>query len=198
MPPTKAKTPGSRLHSQILDAALQLYSSRGYFNTSIHDIQRASGVSMGTIYNYFAGKEAIARALYDELLDRMEVMVNEAITTKESTHDQARCIVASLFELTESEPETVRYILNARHREFLINEPGICSSRPFTKMRDLILSGIERGEVRELDPWVAAAMAFGPALRVISLRLDGMIPTPIPTMLDALWETTWSALKVPS
>ncbi|MCB0253935.1 MAG: TetR/AcrR family transcriptional regulator [Anaerolineae bacterium] len=196
MRPNNSKTSTSPLRAQILDAALHLYSSKGYFNTSIHDVQQGADVSMGTIYNYFAGKEAIARALYDELLQRMDVVVDQAIANSEDAYGQARSIVASLFSLTETEPETVRYILNARHHEFLLNEPGICSSRPFAKMRDIILLGVERGEVRRLDPWVAASMAFGPALRMISLRLDGMIPTPLPEMMDALWETTWLALRI--
>ena len=197
MPPNKPKTSTSPLRAQILDASLHLFSGKGYFNTSIHDIQQTADVSMGTIYNHFAGKEAIARALYDDLLLRMDAMVDDAVSTNPDSYSQARHIVASLFSLTEAEPETVSFILNARHREFLFDEPGICSSRPFAKMRDIILSGIERGEVRQLDPWVAASMAFGPALRMISLRLDGMIPTPLPEVLDALWEASWSALKNP-
>ena len=185
----------SPLRAKILDAALHLYTSKGYFNTSIHHIQGAAAVSMGSIYNYFAGKEAIAQALYDDLLGEMETMVDDVARTAEGAHDQARAVVAAMFALTESDPEKVGYILNARHREFLVDEPDICSSQPFVKMRDIIIRGMQRGEVREMDSWVAASLAYGPALRMISLRLDGVVLKPLPGALDDLWEATWQALR---
>lgn len=191
---TKKNRP-TPLRTQILEAALRLFSGKGYFNTSIQDIQREADVSMGSIYNYFAGKEAIARALYDDLLSQMEVLVDQTTLRHDTAFAQGRAIVGALFELTESQPDTVSYILNARHREFLVNEPGICQSRPFEKMRDIILSGIERNEVRQLDPWLAASLAFGPALRMISLRLDGLVPTKLPEHTEELWNMTWSGLK---
>ena len=197
MPPSNTNNQRtSPLRAKVLDTALQQFSSKGFFNTSIHDIQREADVSMGSIYNHFAGKEAIARALYDDLLAEMGRLVDKAVAEHDATEDQGRAVVAALFDLTESHPDKLSFILNARHREFLVNEPGICQSRPFEKMRDIILSGIDRGEVRKIDPWLAASLAFGPALRMISLRLDGMIPTHLPELLDELWTLTWNGMKV--
>ncbi len=51
------------IRDDILAAALRLYTRDGYFNTSIHDIQREAGVSIGSIYNNFGGMEAVAKAL---------------------------------------------------------------------------------------------------------------------------------------
>lgn len=197
MPPVRSNTKRNRLlRDQILNAALRLFSGKGYFNTSIQDIQREADVSMGSIYNYFSGKESIARALYDNLLAQMDELVDEVKANNASAHDQGKGIVAAMFELTESQPEVVAYILNARHREFLVDEPGICSSSPFEKMRDIVLQGMQRGEVRQMDPWLAASLAFGPALRMISLRLDGMVPTALPEHTEDVWAQTWICLKL--
>jgi hypothetical protein len=86
------------------------------------------------------------------------------------------------------------FILNARHQEFLGDRPHICSSRPFTRMRDIVIDGMEDGEVRRLDPWVVASLAFGPALRLIALRLDGLLDQAPGEQLDALWEATWESI----
>jgi AcrR family transcriptional regulator len=179
---------------RILNSALHLFSTQGYFNTSIHDIQRASGVSIGSVYNHFDGKGSIAQSLYDHLLQRMERLVDGIVAQNGGAHARGRAMIAALFELTEREPETMGYILGARHREFLADRPHICSSRPFVKMRDIVIDGMERGEVRQLDPWVAASIAFGPALRLIALRLDGLIEQPPGEQLDALWEATWASI----
>ena len=42
-----------------------------------------------------------------------------------------------------------------------------------------------------MDPWVAAACTFGPALRMIQLPLDGMIATPLPDYVAELWSHSW-------
>lgn len=197
MPRTKTNRNGS-IREQVLNTSLHLFSNDGYFNTSIHDIQRASDVSMGSIYNHFAGKEAIAKALYDELLDQMEAVVDQATQEYQSAYDQGKAMVKAMFDMAESEPEKIGFILNARHREFLTNEPAICSSQPFVKLRDIVIKGMQRGEIRDMEPWLAASMVFGPAIRMIVLRLDGMIEKPLPESLEELWELTWGGVKTPA
>lgn len=188
------KSPASPVRAQVLAAALRLYSGKGYFKTSIQDIQQAANVSMGSIYNHFSGKEAIARFLYDDLLEQMEALVDAATTQHRSAHDRGHAVVDAMFRLAESDPEMIGFILNARHREFLVDEPGICSSRPFRKMRDIVVDGMDAGEIRPMDPWIASSLAFGPALRMISLRLDGMIERPLTDSAQQVWAATWDAL----
>jgi len=45
--------------SQIVDAAVELFSKQGYFRTTIQQITRKAGVSTGLIYQYFGDKEDI-------------------------------------------------------------------------------------------------------------------------------------------
>lgn len=47
----------------ILQAALQCFVARGFHQTSMRDIAQAAGVSLGNLYNYFPGKEAIILAV---------------------------------------------------------------------------------------------------------------------------------------
>jgi TetR/AcrR family transcriptional regulator, repressor of fatR-cypB operon len=191
-------TRSGNISEEILGTALRLFCEYGYFNTSIHDIQRASGVSMGSIYNYFGGKGSIAKALYNKLLEQMEAAVDRAVGQHVTAHDRARAMVETLFELTESDPDTVGFILNARHHEFLPDEPAICSSQAFVKLRDIVVCGMRNGEIRSLDPWVASSLVFGPALRMVVLRLDGLIEQPLPGQLEPLWDLTWQSVRQPA
>lgn len=49
----------------ILDAALKLFSHKGYGATSVRDISEEAGLSKGNVYHHFPDKEAIFRALLD-------------------------------------------------------------------------------------------------------------------------------------
>ena len=54
----------------ILAAAFSRFTHYGYRRTVIDDIAREAGISKGTVYLYFESKEAIFRALVQQVLDR--------------------------------------------------------------------------------------------------------------------------------
>ncbi len=177
-----------------LDSALGLFTGKGYFNTSMQDIRREARVSIGSIYHHFKSKEALAKALYQDLLNRMEQMMAGIMERHQSTHDRARAVIAALFDMVETSPQAVQFILYAKHREFLPCEKPVCASRPFEMMRDMVSQGIERGEISDLDPVVATASLFGGAIRLIHLRLDGAVQGPLDRFLDQIWECAWTSV----
>lgn len=59
------KTPEKR--QAILDAALDEFESKGFAASLVENIARRAGVSKGTIYGYFASKDALLVALADEM-----------------------------------------------------------------------------------------------------------------------------------
>jgi AcrR family transcriptional regulator len=60
-----------RSRSQILEAALKLFSHRGYGATSVRDIAEGAGLSKGNVYHHFPDKEMIFRALLDQYFAAM-------------------------------------------------------------------------------------------------------------------------------
>ena len=181
---------------QVLGAALSLFTEQGYFNTSIPDIVKASSVSTGSIYHYFRDKEGIARSLYETLVERMESSFSEIEAAHATAHDRCRAAIALLFELTEQEAAGMRFMLFSRHKEFIPDQKPVCSSRPFVQMREMVAAGMEAGEVRTMTPIVAASAVFGGALRLIQLRLDGILDAPLPAYLDEIWQCAWRSVAV--
>ncbi|WP_332772273.1 TetR/AcrR family transcriptional regulator [Phenylobacterium sp.] len=51
--------------ARILEAALELFAEHGYAGTSVRRLARAVGLRESSLYNHFAGKEAIYHALID-------------------------------------------------------------------------------------------------------------------------------------
>src|SRR5476651_832739 len=62
----KQEVRSERSRTQILDAALRLFSSRGYRATNMRDIAEAAGVSTGNVYHQFPDKETIFKTLLDD------------------------------------------------------------------------------------------------------------------------------------
>lgn len=52
--------------ARILEHALALFSRHGYERTSVKMIAESAGVAQGLLYNYFEGKDALLRAIFEE------------------------------------------------------------------------------------------------------------------------------------
>jgi len=59
-------TKGTKTRQQIIKKTLQLFSVKGYFNTSISDILEATHLTKGGLYGHFRSKEDIWYAVYEE------------------------------------------------------------------------------------------------------------------------------------
>lgn len=57
---------GKKTRQKIIDRSLQLFSVKGYFNTSVSDILEATDLTKGGLYGHFRSKEDIWYAVYDE------------------------------------------------------------------------------------------------------------------------------------
>ncbi|MEJ2620520.1 MAG: TetR/AcrR family transcriptional regulator [Candidatus Thiodiazotropha sp.] len=190
----KAASENLPVYDRILSTALDLFVERGYHNVSIHDIQKLANVSIGSIYNHFGGKEGVAKALYYHLIQEMEELVADVIEEKLCFRDSCNRIISLLFEYTESKRNIIAYVLHAKHHEFLPDEPPICSATPFKTMRNIVQMGMESGEIRKGNPWVVASGVFGGAIRLIHLRLDGVLDYPLPDLYEELIDSMWQGM----
>jgi AcrR family transcriptional regulator len=58
---------GAAARDRLYQTAIRMISNRGYEATTLRDIAREAGVSVGLLYRYFPGKQAVIIALYEEL-----------------------------------------------------------------------------------------------------------------------------------
>ncbi|PUB89993.1 MAG: TetR family transcriptional regulator, partial [gamma proteobacterium symbiont of Ctena orbiculata] len=124
----------------------------------------------------------------------MEELVKDVVDEGLGYRESCNRIIYMLFEYTETKRNIIAYVLHAKHQEFLPDEPPICSSTPFKTMRNIVQQGIESGEIREGDPWVIASSVFGGAIRLIHLRLDGVLKEPLPKLYDELIDCMWQGV----
>ena len=57
---------------KILEAAIELFSNRGFHGVSIREIARAVGIKESSIYNHFSSKENILDTIFDQFQAEME------------------------------------------------------------------------------------------------------------------------------
>jgi len=64
--------------NQIIDAAIECFSKKGFHQSSMQDIVRESGLSPGAIYLYFKSKEEIIKTTADERHKNEKDTITEA------------------------------------------------------------------------------------------------------------------------
>jgi AcrR family transcriptional regulator len=86
---------------KILNAAISLFSSLGYFSTSVSKIAKKAGVSKGLLYNYFESKDDLLTAIVNktfELLDNAFATEDEFATPRE----ELKVTLIKMFDLIEN------------------------------------------------------------------------------------------------
>ncbi len=78
---------------KILEAALELFGTRGFNATSISEIGKAAGISKGLMYHYFASKDDLLREMIDNLVE-----MGEGAMDKIHSEDPSQ-MMRNLFEL---------------------------------------------------------------------------------------------------
>lgn len=102
-PQTVNQTPESprdpdQTRERILDAALDVFSSKGYHDSKMDEIVTQSGTSKGAIYFHFPNKERLFLALIDQFVNLLERRVTEAIQTKAEGMDRVQVALETVLE----------------------------------------------------------------------------------------------------
>ncbi len=89
---------GEETRERILDAALNVFSNKGYHDTKMDEIVEASDTSKGAIYFYFPNKERLFLALVDQFADLLERRVVEAVENEEQGIARVRAALQACLE----------------------------------------------------------------------------------------------------
>lgn len=182
----------------MLAAARRLFVGQGYFNTTIPDIVRASGVSVGSIYHHFGGKQEIAAALYRETMAELLAGMEARAAGEATIQRRLLALTELLYASCEQDPERLEYMLFVRHTEVDPDEVPVCLATPFRMVSDWIAEGMERGEVARGPIDLVAGAFMGAVLKVVELRLRGKLARPLPGVAKDAFALAWRAIAAQS
>lgn len=87
------------MRERILEAALDVFATKGYHDSRLDDIVETARISKGSIYFHFPNKERLFLALVDQFADLIERRVTEAIEQQPRVGiDRVRAAVVTVLE----------------------------------------------------------------------------------------------------
>ncbi|HEX2671719.1 MAG TPA: TetR/AcrR family transcriptional regulator [Polyangiaceae bacterium] len=99
----------------ILDATVQVLERQGSDAATTSRIAEVAGVSVGTLYQYFANREAILDALQDREFERATEMMSRVLSrgAYQTDREVARAVIEGLLELHSAAPTLHRVLVVA-------------------------------------------------------------------------------------
>lgn len=169
---------------ELRTAALKLFAVHGYGGTTIEDIARAAGVTVGTIYRYFKDKEALLHAIV-EWAAAEPFLEPIASTTDGEPRTRLRQLGQAVWSASRREPHVhvIRLVLAETG-----NVPGLVD-----RYREKVLEPAERLFAESIEQCgqpanatVLARAALGALLGASVLAGSPNAPTPLIPQLSPL------------
>ncbi len=157
---------------RILEAAQSVFARKGYYLSKIEEIAELAGVGKGTVYEYFASKEELYKEMFKVILNRYTEYVMVEVTPEMTVKEWVR----RLLEMH------LRYMLeNRQHMPTDFGDLGGMDTEILGWMYDMrkksverlvpvFQKGIERGELKDIDPELGANLLIG-MMRGVTLPL---------------------------
>lgn len=167
---------------EIVDAALEVFSERGFAAARLDDVAARAGVSKGTLYLYFPNKEelfkAVVRAAIIPNIEMAERLLAENRDSSFAILEKLLVIMATRILRTKAGAIPKLIIAEAGNfpdlARFYYDE---VIRRAFALLSAVLARGVESGEFRPLD--------IDSTVRLIVA----------PMLMSALWRSSFEALE---
>ncbi|MDP9373301.1 MAG: TetR/AcrR family transcriptional regulator [Chloroflexota bacterium] len=160
--PTADEAGEGETRARIIWAAVELFQQRGYAAVSIGDIAAAVGVTKATLYYHFSGKDAIYTAVMCQSLEAIARGVRQITRLPVPLRDRLYQVAAyPLLELS-SDANLDAMMRDAHQHLTPAQRDEIAAAHRDTMgaFEELMRSGIDRGELKPVDPRVLAHAFF--------------------------------------
>lgn len=162
-PPSPIANRAEARREQILEAALEVFSEKGYHETGIADIAGKLNIGHGTCYRYFKNKLDILHALVDRILTGLIEVVKKEAPDKSDTLEEYRQQIISigeeLFQLFAKDPRQAKIVFfEAMGLDEAIQRKVRLGIDRSAKLTELYLkNGVSKGFLRkDLDTRIAS------------------------------------------
>ncbi|MBC8512046.1 MAG: TetR/AcrR family transcriptional regulator [Dehalococcoidia bacterium] len=152
--------PADSRHEQIIKAAGALFVSKGYLKTTVREIARASGITVGTLYHYFSSKDDILSFIQEDTSDFISNLVQEAEETLSQSGpvEALRLAIRKYFSIVNDFQDITLFWyhdtgnLQPAHQEHLLH----CDELLGEAFKRILDAGCQSGEFKQHDTTLTA------------------------------------------
>jgi AcrR family transcriptional regulator len=107
-----ARSKDENKRQTILQSSKMLFSKKGFFNTSISDIVKETGLPVGSVYTYFHSKEEIVKVIVEEGWQDIKQRLVEMLKGENNDTEKLRIIVDDFFPEVLNDVDLINILLS--------------------------------------------------------------------------------------
>lgn len=174
----------------VLDAALALFTERGFEGTSVPMIADQAGVGVGTIYRYFEHKEALVNAVYQTWKQAFYDKLTTDFPTQADPRTQFSFLWNRMAEFAREHPLAFAFLEMHHHTPYLDEASYAIMAKLTGFLRDYVVQG---QFAKPLPPDALIAMVFGGFVGLFKSEQAGEIEL-TPEVLALAEASFWDAI----
>lgn len=150
--------------ARILDAAVRVFASRGFYNATVAEIAREAKVADGTIYLYFKGKEDLLLRLFEEKMGELLAQARAAVDAEADAPKKLDRFIKLHLQLVEKNPELAQVlIVELRQNVATLKGPEKATLAAYLDLvAQVVREGQEKGELQAVaSPATIKRAVFG-------------------------------------
>ena len=136
--------------AQILEAAKETFTERGFHKTRMSDIAEASGLSKGALYWYFDSKDAIILSLLEKVFEPELRNLKTLLVDDRSAEERLLIYIERTAEdigrMLKWMPLVYEFLVLAFRRDIIKKSISSYYQRNMELLEELIRQGIDAGE----------------------------------------------------
>ena len=144
---------------RIKEAALGLFMTRGFEQTSVRELAAAVGMSPSNLYSHFASKELLLRVMLEEIYRAYGTQVAEILHAEAPFLHRFDALVALVCRLYDEDALRLRFLLRYGEHEYAAEV--YCRHSPVHLLIASIRDAIDRGEIEPVNPVLTTGMLLG-------------------------------------
>ena len=135
----------------IMDAAIKLFSEKGFENTSVHQLAKEAGVGKSTIYGYFQSKNEIFLAFCEDQVDFVFTDLAEKRDPDAPLQKQLLTLFMAQFRYVTKNFNFGRILAREMvfPKELTIEKSKDLSERYLSALGEILTKAMSRGELRD-------------------------------------------------
>lgn len=168
---------GATTKTAIQAAAMGLFVSKGFAETSIRDIARAVSFSEGALYRHYPSKDALVTDLFATNYAAYARTLNALQAKERGFAAKLGAMIADIYRLFDEDPTLFRFLLLIQHQA-LPQLPDDIES-PVKVLQKVVRAAIASGEIAKADGQLVAAMILGAILQPAVFNVYRHIESPL-------------------
>jgi AcrR family transcriptional regulator len=145
----------------ILEAALVLFVERGFHGTAVPEVAERAGVGAGTIYRYFASKEALVNALFQREKGALMGWLLRDFPVDASAREQFRALWSRMAVFVAEKPLSFAFLELHNHASYLDDASRGIEDRILEFGVNFVENAQRRGELRAGPPLILIGLVLG-------------------------------------